>query len=115
MRQVTSEEERRKREGSFPLGAKLVGEKEKKRKRRRKKERSGEGKIGEKRGRNGKRGKKEDFQAFRRSKLDGPRIKVGPRNESYAWVLKSLGLIKLQEVGVLSYFGYSWFKSHLMA
>ena len=64
MKQVASEEERRKREGSFPLGAKSVGEKEKKRKRRKKKEMSREGKIGSKRGRKGKRGKREDFSAF---------------------------------------------------
>ena len=41
------------------------------------------------------RGKREDFPAFRRSKLDGSRIKVGPRNESYAWVPKSECFIKL--------------------
>ena len=110
---MASEEERRKREESFPLGAKSVGEKEKKREK--KKERSGEGKIGEKRGRKGKRGKREDFPAFRQLKLDGPRIKVGPSNESYAWVPKLVGFVKLQEVGVLSYFGYSWTKSHLIA
>ena len=37
-------------------------------------------KVGEK--------KREIFPAFRRSKLDGPRIKVGPHNESYAWGTK---------------------------
>ena len=61
------------------------------------------------------RGKREDFAAFPWSKLDGPRIKVGPCNESYTWVPILVGFVKLQEVGVLSYFGYSWFKSHLMA
>ena len=53
-----------------------------------------------------KRGKIEDFPAFRRSKLDGPKIKVGPHNESYAWIQKSVGFVQLQEVGVFSYFGY---------
>ena len=43
--------------------------------------------------------KREDFPTFRRSNLDGPRIKVGPRNESYAWVPKSGSFVKLQEVG----------------
>ena len=109
---MASEEEMRKREGSFPLGEKSVG---KKKKRRKKKERSGEGKTGEKRERKGKRGKIVDFSAFRWSKLDGLRIKVGPCNKSYTWVPKSLGFVKLQEVGVLSYFGYSWSMSHLMA
>ena len=39
------------------------------------------------------------FQVVRRSNLDGPRIKVDPRNESYAWVPKSGSFIKLQDVG----------------
>ena len=56
----------------------------------------------------------EDFPAFRRSKLDGPRIKVGPHNESYAWVPKSVCFFKLQEVWVLSYFDYSLSKDHSM-
>ena len=60
------------------------------------------------------RGKIEDFPAFRRSKLDGPRIKVGPRNKSYVWVPKSERFVKLQEVGVLSYFVYSLSKDHSM-
>ena len=30
------------------------------------------------------RGKREDFSTFRRLKVDGPRIKIGPRNKSYA-------------------------------
>ena len=40
----------------------------------------------------------EIFLVFRQLKLDGPRIKVGPRNESYAWVQKSRTFVKLQEV-----------------
>ena len=48
-----------------------------------------------------KRGEKirEIFLAFRRSNPDGPRVKVSPRNESYAWVPKSRSFDKLQEVG----------------
>ena len=34
------------------------------------------------------RGKKKNFSVFRRSELDSLRTKVGPRNESYAWVPK---------------------------
>ena len=108
---MPSEEERRKREGRFPHGEKSVEEKGKKKKGE--KERKDRGrKTGEKRGRKGKRGKREDFPAFRRSKLDSPRIEVGPRNESYVWVPKSRGFVKLKEVRVLSYLGYSWSKSH---
>ena len=43
--------------------------------------------------------KRKIFPAFQRSKLDDPRIKVGPRNKSYAWVPKSVGFVELQEVG----------------
>ena len=46
------------------------------------------------------RGKIEDFPTFRWSKLDGPKIKVGPRNDSYAWVPKSKRFVKLKELGV---------------
>ena len=60
------------------------------------------------------KGKIEDFQVFSRSKLDDLRIKVGPCNKSYAWVPKSERFIKIQEIGVLSYFGYSLFKGHPM-
>ena len=35
------------------------------------------------------REKEKIFPVFRRSELDSLRIKVGPRNESYAWVSKS--------------------------
>ena len=48
-------------------------------------------------------------------KLDGLRIKVGPRNESYACVPKSECFIKFQEVGVFSYSVYSLLKGHSMA
>ena len=61
------------------------------------------------------RGKIEDFQAFRWSKLDGSRIKVGPCNESYTWVPKSERFVKLKEVGVFSYSIYSLLKGHSMA
>ena len=60
------------------------------------------------------REKREDFPAFRRSKLDGSRIKVGPHNESYEWIPKLMCFVKLQEVGVLSYFDYSLSKDHSM-
>ena len=63
-------------------------------------------KQGRKRGKIGER-ERENFLVFRWSKFDGARIKIGPRNESYMWVLTSVGFYKLQEVGVLSYFGYS--------
>ena len=42
---------------------------------------------------------REIFPAFQWSKLDGPGIKVGPLNESYAWVPKSVSFVKLQKVG----------------
>ena len=38
------------------------------------------------------------FSVFQWSKLDSPRIKVGPHNESYAWAPKSWSFVKLQEV-----------------
>ena len=40
----------------------------------------------------------EIFLVFRQLKLDGLRIKVGPRNESYAWVPKSGSFVNLQDV-----------------
>ena len=49
--------------------------------------------------RKGEDKKMEFFPAFRRSNLDGPRVKVNPHNEGYAWVPKSRSFIKLQEVG----------------
>ena len=63
-------------------------------KKEKKKERKGEGKRRRKR-KKGEERKRHIFPAFRRSKLDGPRIKVGPCNESYAWVLKSRIFVKL--------------------
>ena len=41
----------------------------------------------------------EIFRVVRRSNLDGPRIKVNPRIESYAWVPKSWSFMKLRDVG----------------
>ena len=41
----------------------------------------------------------EIFPAFRRSNLDGPRVKVDPRNEGYACIPKSGSFVKLHEVG----------------
>ena len=42
--------------------------------------------------------KREIFPVFRRSELDGPRRKVDPRIAGYAWVPKSRGFVKLQEI-----------------
>ena len=50
-------------------------------------------------GRKGEERKREIFPAFRRSELEGPSIKIDPRNESYAWVPKSRSFVILQEVG----------------
>ena len=47
----------------------------------------------------GRKGKKGNFSAFRWSKLDGPRVKVDPCNESYAWAPKYWSFVKLHEVG----------------
>ena len=70
-----------------------------KRKRRKKKEKRKEKKSdGEGKGRKGEERKREIFPAFRRSKLDGPSIKINPRNVSYTWVPKSRRFVKLQEV-----------------
>ena len=46
-------------------------------------------------------GRKEegDFPDGRGLNLDGPRVKVDPRNEGYAWVPKFGSFVKLQEVG----------------
>ena len=69
----------------------------------------------ENRGERGEDKEREGFPAFRLSKLDGPRIKVDPCNESYVWVQKSEFFFKLQEVGVFSYSVYSLLKGHSMA
>ena len=39
--------------------------------------------------------KREIFPTFRQSNLDGPRVKVDPRNEGYVWVPKSGSFVKL--------------------
>ena len=67
-------------------------EKPKKTKRGRKSIREGKQRRERKKGEEGKR---EKFPMFRWSKLDGPRIKGSPRNESYAWVPKSVSFVKL--------------------
>ena len=41
-----------------------------------------------------------EFAVIGLSVLVGVRSKVGPRNETYAWVPKSVGFVKLREVGV---------------
>ena len=46
--------------------------------------------------------KREIFLAFRRSNLDGTRVKVYQRYEGYAWVPKCWSFVKLQEVGNFS-------------
>ena len=43
----------------------------------------------------GEERKRKIFPAFRWSKLDSPRIKVGPRNEGFVWVQKSGSFVKL--------------------
>ena len=59
----------------------------------------GKGKIGHRRREKEREEKKREiFQAFRLSNLDGPRVKVDPRNEGYLWVPKSRSFIKLQEI-----------------
>ena len=76
---MASGDEMRKREGSFPMGVRFGGE-------RRKKEERKRGKRKEKRKENEKQrvrvvrereSEREIFPAFRQSKLDSPRIKVG--------------------------------------
>ena len=59
---------------------KKKGEEKEKRRRKRKK---------------GEERKRKIFSVFRRSKLDSLRIKVGPRNESYVWVPKSMEFVEL--------------------
>ena len=73
------------------------GEKEKKKKRGEENRRGRERKRIEREKKWGEK-KREFFPAFRRSNLDGLRVKVNPRNEGYAWVPKSGSFAKLQEV-----------------
>ena len=47
-----------------------------------------------------------EFPAIGPSILVGARGKVGPRNEGYAWVPKSVGLTKLREVGDFFLLGF---------
>ena len=75
---------------SMKENPKKKGERKRERKGRRRKTK-GERKNGEE--------KEKNFLAFQRSKLYGPRIKVCPHNESFAWVPKSGSFIKLQDVG----------------
>ena len=69
------------------------------------------GKEGKKKEKDGKKRKEKrrgvrssnfslEFVVIGLSVLVGARSKVGPRNESYAWVPKSVGFVKLREVGV---------------
>ena len=74
-------------------------EKPKKKMRGKKSDRKEENESRERKRKNVGKREREIFPEFRRSKIDGPRIKVGPCNESYAWVPKYVSFVKLQEVG----------------
>ena len=67
----------------------LVDRQEKKRKKEKKKEKKKYSVRGKKKKKKKERGKENIFSVFRRSELDSPRIKVVPRNKSYAWIPKS--------------------------
>ena len=82
----------------LPTWIKSAGEKEKRGKEKEGREKENRGRR-KKRGRKGKR-ERDNFSVFRRLKLDGPRIKVGPHSGSYVWVPKSVCFVKLKEVGV---------------
>ena len=82
----------------------MENEKEKRKKKKKPKRKKGgksdrgeKEKTWEKRKKGGEK-KRGIFPAFRRSNLNDPRVKVDPRNESYAWVPKSWSFVKLQEV-----------------
>ena len=83
--------------GKFPPLLMNSGMRIKKRKGGKEKKKRGEEKSNRK-GKENER-KRKIFPAFQWSELDGLRIKVGPHNESYAWVPKSRSFVKLQEVG----------------
>ena len=51
------------------------------------------------RGRKGEKKKREIFSAFRRSNLDGSRVKVNPCNQGYPWVPKSGSFVKFKKIG----------------
>ena len=66
-----------------------------------KEEKKTEGREMDRERKKGEERKNGDFSGvpkFRRSNLDGLRVKVDPRIESYAWVPKSGSFVKLQEV-----------------
>ena len=68
----------------------MVEEEKRKRERKERKKENGKKKNSVwERKRKRERGKEKIFPVFRLSKLNSPRTKVGPRNESYAWVPKS--------------------------
>ena len=79
-------EEQTKRKGSS-MDKKGERRKEEKKKEREKQIEGERKKGGEK--------KREIFSAFRRPILDGPRVKVDPHNEGYAWVPKYGSFVKL--------------------
>ena len=59
------------------------------------KEKKKEGKKMDRERKKGGEKKKEIFSMFRRLNLHGPRVKVDPHNEGYAWVPKSRSFFKL--------------------
>ena len=54
-----------------------------------------------------------NFRQIRPSKSFGPRRKVALRGEAYAWTPVLGSFVKLREVGVLSYLGFTLYLSVL--
>ena len=53
-----------------------------------------------------------DFPVIGPANSGEVRRKVGPHCKSYSWVPVLCSFDKLREVGVFSYLGYFWLKSH---
>ena len=107
---MSSCEESEKVGGSFPTLIKSVDRQEKKREKEKRKRRKKKTVCGKKRKR--EREKDKIFPMFRRSELDNPRTKVGPRNKSYTWVPKSEFFVETSRGrGFLLH----WFPFHLRA
>ena len=85
-----------------PTLTNLVDRQEKKRKKEKQKEKEKYSVRGKKK----KKGKENIFSVFRRSELDSPRIKVVPRNKSYAWIPKSKFFVEAPRGRVFSYTGF---------
>ena len=119
MRQVNNERERNiLREEEDQIGKEPIrwrrrgkerGKKEKEKRRKKKKNSAWERK------RKRERRKEKIFPMFRRSELDSPRPKVGPRNESYAWVPKSEFFVEAPRGRGFSYIGYFLPSGHVRA